>query len=219
MTLLKQVILSRPALALALAVFLNCPAQAQTKIAIIDLRKVFDGYWKTKQADAQLKDRAGDLDKARKGMVEDYQKANDEYKKLIEGASDQLLSNDEREKRKAAAEKKLLEIKEIEQSVSAFDRTSRTTLSEQQRRMREKLLGEIREKIDTRAKAQGYTLVLDSSAESFNNQTTIFLYIDSQNDLTQSILTELNATAPAGALTADPDKPKSDAPKEKDDKK
>jgi outer membrane protein len=205
----RKVPLAGTVLAVLAAGLMAAAAQAQIKIATLDLRKVFDNYWKTKQADAQLKERASDLDKARKGMIEDYQKANEEYKKLIDGASDQALSDDERDKRKSAAEKKHLEIKEIEQSINAFDKTSRTTLGEQQRRMRENILREIREFVEAKAKGGGYGLVLDTSAESFNNQTSIFLYSTSENDLTDAVLSQLNANAPVGALKPDSDKEKS----------
>jgi len=199
--------------ALLVAAF-AAPAQAQPKIAVIDLKKVFDGYYKTKQADAQLKERAADLDKARKGMVEDYQKANEEYKKLVEGANDPVLSTEERDKRKTSAEKKLLELKEIEQSVNQFDRTSRTTLSEQQRRMRDRILEDVREIINTKAKAGGFTLILDTAAES-SNQTPVVIYSNGENDLSDVVLSELNAKAPV-SLPSTTDKPdeKKDEPKE-----
>ncbi len=50
---------------LALLLGLIClPASAQqTKIATIDLRKVFDNYHKTKTATEALKQRGNDLDK------------------------------------------------------------------------------------------------------------------------------------------------------------
>lgn len=171
-------------------------ASAQPKIAIIDLKKVFDGYYETKQADVQIKERAGDFDKARKGMIEDYQKANEEYRKLIDSANDQAVSSDERDKRKKTAETKLLEIKEIETSITQFDRQSRTTLGEQQRRMRDNILRKIRESVAAKAKAAGYTLVIDTAAESVNT-TPIVLFNSGENDLSDEILTELNANAPA----------------------
>ncbi len=223
---MKMILSGKPFLVATLLAFFAASvaspaAQTEARIAVIDLRKVFDGYWKTKQADAQLKERAADLDKARKGMVDDYQKANEEYKKLIDGANDQAVSTDERDKRKSAAEKKLLEIKEIEQSVSAFDRTSRSTLSEQQRRLRENILREIRELIDTKAKARGYSLVLDGSAESANNQTSVFLYTAGQEDISEEVLSQLNTNAPPGALKSEGDKLKLGESKEekKEDKK
>ncbi len=172
------------------------PLMAETKIATIDLKKAFDSYWKTKQADTSLKERAADLDKARKGMIDDYTKANEDYKKLLDSANDQAVAPAERDKRKKSSESKLLEIKEIEQSVQQFDRQSRTTLAEQQRRMRDNILKEIREIINSKAKAAGYTLVVDTAAESVN-ATPIVLFTGGENDITDDIVTQLNTNAPA----------------------
>src|SRR5437867_11623436 len=85
--------------------------QAQVKVASIDLKKVFDNYYKTKQADSNLKERASDFDKTRKGMLDDYQTLNERYKKELESANDQAVSSDERERRKKQAESTLPEIK------------------------------------------------------------------------------------------------------------
>src|ERR1035441_4512719 len=52
-------------------------ALAQGRIATVELRKVFDGYWKTKQADAALKDRAADIEQDHKTMLDDWKKAKD----------------------------------------------------------------------------------------------------------------------------------------------
>jgi outer membrane protein len=192
-------LLSAAVMALAAVLLTAASSQAQTKIAVIDLKKVFENYWKRNVADAQLKERATDFEKVRKGFVEEFQKADEEYKKLMEGASDQAVSTDEREKRKTAAEKKLREINEIKQTLQLHDQNSRETLSTQMRRMRDKILGEIREVIDSKAKAGGFSLVVDTTGET-PNQTPIVLYNNGQNDLTEEVLAQLNAGAPAGAV-------------------
>lgn len=174
------------------------PAAAGT-IAVVDLKKVFDGYWKTKQADLNLKERAGELDKKRKDMITDHQKAETEYKKLIESATDSAVSVEEREKRKKSAEIKLRELQEIEQSIGQFDRSARTQLGEQQRNMRDKIVVEIREVVNKKARTAGYAAVMDSAAESAVG-TPIVLFNASLPDLTEEIIAQLNATAPAGAL-------------------
>ena len=93
--------LTRKVIAAALlGCFLASSASAQGRIATIDLRKVFDNYWKTKQADASLKDRAADMEKEHKNMLEDWKKAKDEYQSFLSGANDQARSSDEREKSK-----------------------------------------------------------------------------------------------------------------------
>ena len=196
-----------PALVLA---GLNLAAQAQTKIAVINLKTVFDGYWKTKQSDATIKERSGDFDKDRKKMVDDYQKANEEYRKLSESAGDPAISKEESDRRKKTAEAKLLEIKEIETNVQQFERQFRTQITDQIKRMRDSIMREIREVVNVKAKAANYTLVLDTAAESAN-QTPVLLFASGTPDITDEVLADLNAKAPAGAL----DKPE----EKKDDKK
>lgn len=170
-------------------------------IAVVDLKKVFDGYWKTKQADLNLKDEAGKLDKTRKDMIEDHKKAGEDYKKFLDGSTDSAVSPEEREKRKKTAEAKLQEMRQIEESIGQFDRSARTQLGEKQRNMRDKIVTEIREVVNKKARTAGYTAVLDSAAESAVG-TPILLFNASLPDLTEEILTQLNATAPAGALAA-----------------
>src|SRR5262245_35404848 len=82
-------------------------ATAELKIATIDLKKVFDSYYKTKLADATIKDEASGLEKDLKALTEDHDKAVTEYKKAVDESSNQALSSEEREKRKKDAEGKL----------------------------------------------------------------------------------------------------------------
>ena len=178
------------------------PAGAGT-IAVVDLKKVFDGYWKTKQADLNLKDEATKLDKTRKDMIEDHKKAGEDYKKYLDSSADSAVSPEEREKRKKTAEAKLQEMRQIEESIGQFDRSARTQLGEKQRNMRDKIVTEIREIVNKRARTAGYTAVLDSAAESAVG-TPILLFNASLPDLTEEIITQLNATAPAGTLVSPP---------------
>jgi len=183
------------------------PAFGQGKVAIVDLRKVFDEYYKTKAADAQLKDQAADLAKESKAYMEQYQKSSDDYKKLLDEANNQAVSQDEREKRKKAAEGKLVEIKELETTIRQFENTARTTLEEKKRQMREKILGAIRDIINAEAKATGYSLVIDVAAESVN-QTPVVMYNNGDNDITGAVLKELNASAPIIPKSEEPKKNK-----------
>jgi len=199
--------------ALMAASLLTAAVRADVKIAVIDLKRVFDNYWKRKQAQAQIDDQKADFEKKFKGMLDDYQKANDEYKKLIDSANDQAVAGDEREKRKGSAEKKLLEIKEIEQQANLFQKNSNEMLSLQVRRMTENMLKDIRELVDAKAKAGGYSLVLDTTAQSAAG-TPVVLFSNGENDITTEILSQLNATAPIGLQKIEESK---DKPNDKKD--
>src|SRR5713101_6614343 len=192
---------------------LGGPAWAQSRIATVDLRKLFDNYWKTKQADAALKDRAADMEKEHKNMLDDWKKAKEDYQNLLTSANDLAVSTDERERRKKAAEDKLKYIKDTEDTITQYERQARATLDEQRRRMRDNILGEIRNVVNAKAKAGGYSLVVDSASESFNN-TPVVLYTNNENDMTTAVLDQLNAGAPAD--TAAPEERKDE---KKDDKK
>src|SRR6266478_864952 len=62
-------------LGLHLMGLLSGPAWAQTKIGTINLPKVFDNYWKRKDAETALKDRETDNKKELQSMMSDFNKA------------------------------------------------------------------------------------------------------------------------------------------------
>jgi outer membrane protein len=181
--------------AVLLLTVLSGPVLAQQKIATVDMRKLFDGYWKKKQAETALNERKAELDKEDRGFLDNLQKARDDYQKLLDSAADQAISADERDKRKQAAAEKYGEIKDSQTAIVQFERQAQATLSSQSERMRNDILKEIQAAVATKAKAGGYTLVVDSTANSVN-QTPMLLYNDGQNDLTAAVLAQLNAGAP-----------------------
>ena len=180
---------------LLLVSLLSGSALAQGRIATVDLRKVFDGYWKTKQADAALKDRAADIEKDHKTMLDDWKKTKEEYQTLLSEANNQTLSLEERDKRKKSAEDKLKQIKDSEDAIGQYERQARTTLDEQRKRMRDSIVDEIRTTVNGKAKSGGYALVIDTAAESANN-TPIVLFSNKENDMTDAVLAQINAGAP-----------------------
>ena len=188
-------------LTVSLLVFLGVPALAQTKIGTVDLRKLFDGYWKKKQAQVALDDRKAQLDKDDKGMRDDLKKGGDEYQKLLEQANDQAISADERDRRKSATADKLKQLQETKSAMDQFDRQMQITLQEQQMRMRENILTEIKAAVSAQAKIAGYSLVIDAAAETAN-ATTAVIYSSGENDLTAAVLKQLNAGAPISTLSA-----------------
>jgi outer membrane protein len=198
-----KMIFKRILIGLVLASALTLPALGEVKIATIDLRKVFDNYWKREQAQAAFNEKKDEMQKDLKGFMDDYKKTQDDYDKLIKAANDQSVTPEEREKRKSSAESKLLELKTGENTIRQFQENARDQLDSQLKRMRDSLLVDIRAAINAKAKAGGFTMVIDVAAESFN-QTPIVLYTTGENDMTDSILSQLNAAAPPPA----PDTPK-----------
>jgi outer membrane protein len=181
--------------AILLLTILSGSALAQTKIATVDLKKLFDNYYKTKLAQAAIQESAAQLDKDDKGMKDDFKKGNDDYQQLSEQANDQTLSADERARRKQAADDKAKQLQASKATIDQFDRQAQVTLGEKRQRMRDNILTEIKTAIASKAKAGGYSIVFDSAAETVNGTLTM-VYNSGDNDLTDDVLAQLNAGAP-----------------------
>ncbi|MBE0544116.1 MAG: OmpH family outer membrane protein [Verrucomicrobia bacterium] len=180
---------------LVLLFVMHGTVEAQTRIATVDLRKLFDGYYKTKQADAALKEREADLKKELASLREGHKKLVDDYQQLLLDVNDQAVSAEERDKRKRTAEARLKGLKENEDVIKQFVSQADASLAEQRRRMRENILEVIRTAVTARAKSAGYALVLDSAAET-PNLTPVVVYNGGENDITSDVLAQLNADAP-----------------------
>jgi outer membrane protein len=170
-------------------------APVEQKIATVNLQKVFEKYYKTVRSTAALKQEAAEMQKERKDMVDAEQKQEAEWQKLIDKAEDQAVSAEERAKSKTAAAEKLREVKNSGQNIQEYDRASSARLREKERQRRDDIVKEIRAVLDADAKGVGYTLVLDVSGESAN-LAPIVLYSAGANDMTESLIKELNAGAP-----------------------
>jgi Skp family chaperone for outer membrane proteins len=198
-------------LTLSLLALMSVPAPAQTKsisspaarIGTVDLRKLFDGFWKTKQAQAALNTRKAEFDQDDKTQREALKKSGDEYQKLLEQANDQAISSDERDRRKQAVADKLKRLQEDKNALDVFERQAQITLSEQGQRMREKILVEIKGVVAAQARTAGYSLVIDAAAETANATTTV-IYTNGENDLTDAVLKQLNVNAPISVQSAPP---------------
>jgi Skp family chaperone for outer membrane proteins len=198
-------VLQKIVLGILLMSLLSSSAWAQGRIATIDLLKVLDKYWKREQAEAVLKERLADMEKEFKNMGTDFNKAKDEYQRDLAAANDQAVSQDERDRRKRSAEDKLKYLRDQEDTMRQYRAQATATLDEQGRRMRENILGEIRTLVNTKAKNAGYAMVVDTSAESAKG-TPIVLFTNGENDITETIVSQLNSTAPADVTKADPKK-------------
>jgi outer membrane protein len=180
--------------ALLLLSLLAGSASAQTKIATIDLKKVFENYWKKKQAEASLKEQGADKEREFNNLRTEYNKMNDDYQSLESSANDNTISLEERDKRKRAASDKLKQLRDQAALVEQYRNQSAAVLKETGERMTKNILKEIQNVVAGKAKAAGFTLVVDTAAEGLSGP--VVLYSNNENDMTDAVLLQLNATAP-----------------------
>jgi Skp family chaperone for outer membrane proteins len=165
-------------------------AAAQTKAANVDMKRIFNSYWKTKQATAALENRKTDLRKEIKDMADGLDKSQLDYKQLLDQSNDQAISADERDKRKQAAASKVREINSSKVALEQFQRQAEAQLADQSQRMSGNLLTEIQKAVADKAKAGGYTLVLNAAAPE------VVVYMDSQADITDAVIAQLKLSEP-----------------------
>jgi len=189
-------ILRTTILTVTLLAFLSVPALAQTRIATVDLSKLFDNFYKTKLARVSIQETFEQFEKEDKGMRDDLQKADDDYKQLLDKANDMALSDDERSKNQQAADAKLKDLQNQKATMVQFESENQTRLAEKRKQMRADILKEIQAAVTAKAQAAGYSLVLDTAAETVNG-TPAIVYSNNENDLTDAVLTQLNVGAPA----------------------
>jgi outer membrane protein len=198
-TLLKQLI---PVLAL----FVCISAHAEYRIATVDLGRVFTNYWKTKQAQVAIDEKKSDIEKRGKEMMSEFDKAKEDYQKMSDNMNDPAVSAQEREKRKKAADDKLKDLKDQNEALNDFSRSADASIRETITRTRDNIVSEIRTVITAKAKADGYTLVIDTAAQSANGTSVILYSAPADNDITDAVIKQINVGAPVDITTGN-DKP------------
>ncbi len=188
---------------------------ADQQIVFVNLDRAFTEYYKTKLADTQLKEQAEDFNGERKKLVDEYEKLQADFTAVRDEAQNTALSDDVRAEKRNLAEEKLVDVRECESKIRRFDESRRKQLDDQSRRMRKRIVDEIRATLESYARTQGYQAVIDSSGQSFNG-VELILYTDAKIDITDALLGLLNKGQPKDeAKPADKKQEKATAPETK----
>jgi Skp family chaperone for outer membrane proteins len=186
-------------LAVGLAGFGRAGWAAEQKIATFDVQKAYDSYYKSIQSRVAIQQELAEAKKEESQMMDSARRHDDEYRQLVDKANDQAVSAEQRDKSKKAADDKRAELEVDKQSINEFDqRASLHLRAKTEQRMLE-IFKEINGVVKAHAQAAGYSMVLDSSSEGANH-VPVVLYANGKDDLTDSVIKELNAAAPPGSL-------------------
>lgn len=195
--------LLRPLLALAAlaASSTTLLAQPAFKLITVDIGKVFDGHYKSEEANAKFRDAEQKAREQAEELRKQGQTMVDEYKELAEQAKNTLLNADARTKAEQAAQKKLEDIQRKQSDLQGFLQNTQSSLSQRIATHRDLLLEEITKTVNEIARRKGGTLVLDKSGPSAF-RIPVVLYADPAYDITDEVLAEVNKDRPAAKPTA-----------------
>lgn len=180
----------------------SASAQA-VKVGTVDMKKVFENYYKTKDAEARINEARNQAKKELEDRMDTYKKSTEEVQKLNEEIQRPELSKEAKEAKSKQRDEKIAELKTMEREVREFQATREKQLQEQSVRMRGGIVEEINKVVADRVKAENYDLVFDKSGPSLNG-VPVLLHAKDAYDFTNDVISALNKgkDAPSAATPA-----------------
>jgi outer membrane protein len=173
-------------------------ATADIKIAVIDLSKAFDSYYKTKDAQARLKEKQDGYQKEIQDLITDYQRMGEEEQALDKQSTDPTLSPAARADKSKALDAKKQDLVNLGNKIQEMKVERTREIQEELFRRHKEIVDEISTVVTGYSGPQGYDLVIDKSSQSAASGVSIILYNSSKLiDITADIIKLLNKTAPA----------------------
>lgn len=188
---------------IAVASLLGGTASAQgIKIAVVDMQDALNRYYKT---DIEVGKINAMADEKRKNIDERqaaYQQMTNQMTELDKVVRDTSLAESKRqeamEKLQALAQERAAKAKEIQDA----QRKASAEVMQARSEMESTLVGEIKEAVNAIVEAQGHDLVFDKSFLPKANKAILYTS-DNVADLTEEVVSALNAGAPASTSTGD----------------
>ena len=170
---------------------------AEQKIAIIDLDRIVQEYYKTKIVEANLKRQADIYKDYAQKLLESLTKLRSEFTALRDASQNITLTEAAQESKRLAAQDKYREIVAKERELTTYDREKSAQLRDDRDREHAAILNDIRKAAEKHAALAGYTLILDKSAVSATGMP-IVIYSSKTIEISETLLKELNTGRPAG---------------------
>ncbi|MDR3401715.1 MAG: OmpH family outer membrane protein [Chthoniobacter sp.] len=180
-----------PVLLLA-AAFATSTASAQTtKFGTVDMKRVFDSYYKTKDAESKINEARNAAKKELEDRMDIAKKALEEVKKLDEDIQKPELSKEAKEQKAKVRSDKAAELQNMDREIREFQASREKQLQEQSVRMRAGIVDDINKVVSDKVKAENFDFVFDKSGPSLNG-VPIVLFARDSYDFTDTVITVLN---------------------------
>ena len=168
---------------------------AEYSIITVDVSRLYEGYYKTKEATDKLQ---GRYDTA-KAQLDEMMASGDvevkAYQTMLEQAQNPALSDSARKDAEDDANLQMEKIRSLQQDVQTFQNSTQNQLAQQQATQRQFMLEEIKTVILEIAQDRKADLVFDISTE-INVGLPSVIYANPAWDSTEDVLEVLNADAP-----------------------
>ena len=168
----------------------------ELKIITVDMGTLYSGYYKTKEANAKLKDSIDQAQTQAEELLEEGRSLAEEFNNLRERISNPALTDEFRNKAKLEAQEKIKEIQDKEREIQQYQANTERSLQQRQRTHRDLMLDEIKKVVLIMAEKRGAALVFDTAGTSALGIPNV-LYSSPSWDITDDVLAKINENAPS----------------------
>lgn len=170
-------------------------AHAQVKVATVDMTKIFNSYYKTKEAESRINDARNAAKQELDDRLDTYKKNMDQINKLNEDLGKSELSKDKKDEISKKRDDIINETKNLEKEIGEFRQSREKQLQDQAMRMRNGIVEEITKLVQDKVKTENFDIVLDRSGSSLNG-VPIVLFARDNMDFSDDVIVQLNKNKP-----------------------
>ena len=168
---------------------------AQVKLGTVDMNKIFNGYFKTKDAEARINEARNEAKGELEERMDTYKKNLDAINKLNDDIQKPALSTEAKTAKTKERDDKIQETDSLKREITEFQSTREKQLQEQAVRMRNGIVEEITKLVLVKVKTENYDVVMDRSGLSLNG-VPILIFAKDGLDFSDEIIIQLNKNKP-----------------------
>lgn len=185
----------KTALCVSAAMALSATANAELKVATVNVQKLFADYYKTHEAQAEVDKAAQAVQETNNTRTETIKKMEAEFNDMVKKLRDPVLNEKDKKELEQKAQIKRQEVIALEQERRGFVERQLKSLQEQMKMRSAKIMEEITKVTEDIATKGSYDLILDKSAQALRSNQ-VLVYSKPSMDITPSVMKELNKNAP-----------------------
>lgn len=186
---------------------LSATANAELKVATVDVQKLFADYYKTHEAQAEVDKAAQTVQETNNTRAETIKKMEADFNDMVKRLQDPMLNEKDKKELEQKAQIKRQEVIALEQERRGFVERQLKSLQGTNESAVPPKSWEKSQNHGRLATKGNYDLVLDKSAQALRSNQ-VFVYTKPGMDITPTVMKELNKDAPEGF---DPSKKKAPA--------
>ncbi len=171
-------------------------ATAELSVVTVSMQKLFDGYYKSAEANESLQSIRQQAQAEAQEKQQDLQAMAEEVRTMQEELENPVLAEDSKAEKQQEIQQKVQEVRQKQQEFQQWQERTMNELQARNQEVRQDLIDEIVKVVnDIALKDYSADLVFDTS-DILGSGVPSVLYADSGLSITDKVMTQLNKDAP-----------------------